>query len=95
MSTLAVETLALKAEKNELVSSFVQRSTRKALTQTFTTIAPYMLLLYAAIESLSVSYWLSAFFTALLTLFVLRVFVMLNDCGHNFLYPTPEANGRA
>lgn len=95
MSTLAVETLALKAEKNELVSSFVQRSTRKALTQTFTTIAPYMLLLYAAIESLSVSYWLSAFFTALLTLFVLRVFVMLHDCGHNCLYPTPEANARA
>lgn len=95
MSTQAQDTQALKAQKNELVSRYVQRSTRKALTQTLTTITPYLLLFYAAIESLQVSYWLSAFFIGVLTLFVLRVFVMLHDCGHNCLYKSPQANALA
>ena len=82
----------LKTEKNALIKEYAIRSNLKAFIQTTTTIVPYFVLLYAAIESLKISYWLSAGLTLLLTLFVIRVFVMLHDCGHNCLYVNPREN---
>lgn len=89
-SVLASNTL--KTEKNALIKEYAVRSNSKAFAQTLTTIVPFFILLFAAIESLAVSYWLAAGITALLTLFVIRVFVMLHDCGHNCLYVNPREN---
>jgi len=88
-------TQALKNKKNELVSNYVERSNRKALTQTLNTLLPICALTYAGVESLAVSYWLTAGIIVLLTLFLLRAFVMLHDCGHNCLYEGPKANSVA
>lgn len=82
----------LKTRKNALIKEYAVRNNIKAFTQCMTTIVPYFLLFYAAIESLKISYWLSAGFTLLLTFFIIRVFVMLHDCGHNCLYKGTRAN---
>ena len=82
----------LKSQKNALIAEYAIRNNLKALMQTTTTILPYFVLFYLAIESLKISYWLSAGLTLLLTLFVIRVFVMLHDCGHNCLYEKPREN---
>mgnify|MGYP003640530668 CR=1 FL=1 len=82
----------LKAEKNELIAEYAVRYNLKAIIQTMTTILPYFVLFYLAIESLKISYWLAAGITLTLTLFIIRVFVMLHDCGHNCLYVNPREN---
>jgi omega-6 fatty acid desaturase (delta-12 desaturase) len=82
----------LKSEKNELIAKYAVRNNFKAFGQCMTTIAPYFALFYAAIESMKVSYWLTAGLTLLLTFFIIRVFVMLHDCGHNCLYEKPREN---
>jgi omega-6 fatty acid desaturase (delta-12 desaturase) len=85
-------TKILKEQKNGLIAEYAKRSNIKAFVQTLTTILPYFVLFYLAIESLKVSYWLAAGFTLILTLFIIRVFVMLHDCGHNCLYVNPREN---
>ena len=82
----------LKKQKNTLIADYAKRSNFKAFIQTLTTIVPYFVLFFLAIESLKISYWLSAGITLLLTLFIIRVFVMLHDCGHNCLYEKPIEN---
>lgn len=76
----------LKAEKNTIAKKYAKSNNLTALYQTLSTIIPYFLLFYLAIESLSVSWWLSAAFTGLLILFLMRVFMMMHDCGHESLF---------
>jgi omega-6 fatty acid desaturase (delta-12 desaturase) len=85
-------TKTLKDQKNALIADYAIRSNTKAFIQTLTTIVPYFVLFYLAIESLKISYWLAAGITLILTLFIIRVFVMLHDCGHNCLYVNPREN---
>lgn len=87
-----IATHKLKSEKNELISKYAVRNNFKAFAQCMTTIIPYFVLFYAAIASIKVSYWLTAGLTLLLTFFIIRVFVMLHDCGHNCLYEKPREN---
>ena len=92
MATREADTLALKNKKNELVSSFVGRNDLRAAAQTLNTLIPVVLLTYAGVVSMEVSYLLTAGIIALLTLFLLRSFVLLHDCGHNCMYSSPRAN---
>ena len=85
-------TATLKEQKNALIAKYAKRNNIKAFIQTLTTIVPYFILFYFAITSLETSYWLSAGLTLVLTFFILRVFVMLHDCGHNCLYEKPREN---
>ena len=91
-SDVSIASSTLKAQKNGLIKEYAVRNNLKAFIQTLTTIVPYFVLFYAAIESQKISYWLSAGLTLLLTLFIIRVFVMLHDCGHNCLYVNPREN---
>lgn len=91
-SDASIASSTLKAQKNGLIKEYAVRNNLKAFIQTLTTILPYFVLFYAAIESQKISYWLSAGLTLLLTLFIIRVFVMLHDCGHNCLYVNPREN---
>lgn len=83
---------ALKKEKKAIIENFGQRSNLKALWQTINTTVPYFLLFYIAIESLSYSIWLFIASSALLILFLMRVFMMMHDCGHDSLYNNPYLN---
>lgn len=91
-SDVSLASSTLKAQKNGLIKEYAVRNNLKAFIQTLTTIVPYFVLFYAAIESQKISYWLSTGLTLLLTLFIIRVFVMLHDCGHNCLYVNPREN---
>ena len=85
-------TILLKKQKKLLIEDYAKRNNTKAFIQSLTTIIPYFVLFYLAIESLKTSYWLAAGITLILTLFIIRVFVMLHDCGHNCLYINPREN---
>jgi len=83
---------ALKKEKKAIIEKFGRRSNIKALWQTLNTTVPYFLLFYIAIESLSTSIWLFVASSSLLILFLMRVFMMMHDCGHDSLYNNPYLN---
>lgn len=82
----------LKAEKSQLIKKYAQRHNGFALYQVLSTIIPYFALFYFAIESLSISYWLTAAITGLLILIIMRVFMMMHDAGHGCLFVSPGQN---
>lgn len=82
----------LRKIKNDLIKRYAVRNNRIALTQTLSTLLPVIALTYAGIAALDVSMLLASGIVLLLTLFLLRAFVMLHDCGHNCLYESPGAN---
>lgn len=85
----------LKLEKSGLIKKYAKRSNVFALYQMLSTMIPYFALFYFAIESLSVSYWLSAALIFVLILFIMRVFMMMHDAGHGCLFVSPRQNSIA
>jgi len=86
----AVDTI--KATTPTIVKEYSERSDGKALFQNLNTLVPYFLLFYMAIESVSISYWLTAACVIVLSFFILRLFVLMHDCGHKSLFKTPLYN---
>ena len=82
----------IKKEKSAIVSKYAKSNDLKAIYQILTTVVPYFLLFYIAIESISISYWLTAAYISLLILFLLRVFMMMHDCGHDSLFVKSRTN---
>jgi omega-6 fatty acid desaturase (delta-12 desaturase) len=85
----------LKLEKSALIKKYANRSNGFALYQMLSTIIPYFALFYFAIESLTISYWLTAALVSLLILVIMRVFMMMHDAGHGCLFVTPQQNNIA
>lgn len=78
--------------KKEIVSRYSKKSDAIAALQLATTFIPYFAAWYLAIASVSVSWWLTAGFTGLICLFLLRVFVLMHECGHRALFKTGRYN---
>ncbi|WP_111495614.1 fatty acid desaturase [Marinobacter bohaiensis] len=86
---------ALADKKKEIIARFSAKSNAIALWQLLTTLVPYGLFWYLAVESVAVSWWLTAGCIGVLCLFLLRVFVLMHDCGHNALFDKIAYNRRA
>jgi omega-6 fatty acid desaturase (delta-12 desaturase) len=65
---------------------------RRGLAQVFATLLPLAALWWAAAWSTGVSYWLTAGVMLLMSLFLLRVFVLMHDCGHGSLFRSARLN---
>ncbi len=86
---------ALAAEKKQLIARFSTKSDARAAAQVAATLVPYLAVWGLAIASLSVSYWLTALCVGILCLLLLRVFVLMHECGHNALFATARYNQAA
>jgi acyl-lipid omega-6 desaturase (Delta-12 desaturase) len=82
----------LKQQKRAVINRHTQPKNLKGLTQVLTTILPLAVLWVAAGASVGVSYWLVAGVTMLMSLFLLRVFVLMHDCGHGSLFRDARLN---
>lgn len=82
----------VKAATPQIVHEYSRKSNTKAVIQLLNTLPPYFLIFYLAVESMAVSYWLAAACIVLLSFFILRIFVLLHDCGHNSLFRTRSLN---
>jgi omega-6 fatty acid desaturase (delta-12 desaturase) len=85
----------LKQNKSTLIKKYASRSNGFAVYQMLSTMIPYFALFYFAIESLTISYWLTAGLVSLLILIIMRVFMMMHDAGHGCLFVTPKQNNIA
>ena len=82
----------LKRQKRALIARYSGASDVKGLTQAFTTLLPLALLWFVAAFSVNISLWLTAAATLAISLFTLRVLVLMHECGHDSLFRTPRLN---
>ncbi len=69
-----------------IIGRDLRRDNLKGLTQVIPTLVPLALLWLAVAPSAAVSYGLTAAITLLMSLFLLRVFVLMHECGHESLF---------
>ena len=81
--TTATAVSSLKAEKQSLIKKYVDKSLFKAFFQLANTIIPTLVLFYFAVEVFYSHWYLSIALMVVLVLFILRIFVLMHDCGHN------------
>lgn len=85
-------TVRVKAVSNTLIDKYSNRSDVKAIIQCLNTLIPYFVLFFLALKSLTVSIWLFATFIFVLSLFIVRIFMLMHDCGHKSLFKTQWLN---
>lgn len=82
----------IKQQKRDIVSRYYRADNAKGLTQAVTTLVPLAALWSAVVPSAGVSLWITAGVTLLMSLFLLRAFVLMHDCGHGSLFRSARLN---
>ena len=82
----------IKQQKRTIVDRHIEADNVRGFAQALATLAPLAALWYAAALSAGVSYWLTAGVTLSMSLFVLRAFLLMHDCGHGSLFRTASLN---
>ena len=75
-----------------ILKPFNKRSNTRALIQILNTLIPYGLLWWLMLQAAGVSLWLPPPFLIVLSLFSLRSFSLMHDCGHGSLFETARLN---
>ena len=82
----------VKQLKRTIIGRHYRADNVKGHAQVLTTLIPLAVLWYAAVRSAGVSFWLTAGVTLLMSLFLLRSFVLMHECGHGSLFRTARLN---
>jgi acyl-lipid omega-6 desaturase (Delta-12 desaturase) len=82
----------VKEQKRAIIRRHAQADNVKALTQVLTALASLALLWWAAVLSIGVSRWVTAAAVLLISLFSVRVFALMHECGHGSLFRTRSLN---
>lgn len=82
----------VKREKRAIIDRYARTDNAKGAWQAATTLAPLAALWYAVAPSAAVSYWITAAITAVMSLFLLRVFMMMHETGHATLFRSTWLN---
>ena len=76
-----------------MVSKYAERSNTRAFIQILNTYIPFFGLFYLAMQSLdNSSYWLTSGYILLISAFIVRIFMLMHDCGHKSLFRTQALN---
>jgi omega-6 fatty acid desaturase (delta-12 desaturase) len=75
-----------------IIARFQTPSTGRAVWQIVNTLVPYALLWFLMYLSLSVSWLLTLPLAALAGAFLVRIFIILHDCGHGSFFKSRTAN---
>jgi omega-6 fatty acid desaturase (delta-12 desaturase) len=80
-------------KKSEFVlTPYMKSNDWRATYQILNTVVPYILLWVLAAKATSVSFWLLPPIMALITLFSVRCFSLMHDCGHYSLFRSKKVN---
>jgi len=82
----------VKEHKLEIIRRHAHADNIKGLTQVLTTLASVALLWWVALCSVQVSHWITVAAVLLLSLFTVRAFTLMHECGHGSLFRTPYLN---
>lgn len=82
----------LEQRQRGLIAQFAGGDGRKGFRQVLTVLVPLPALWWAVAWSATVSYAVTAGLTLLMSLFLVRTFVLMHDCGHGSLFRSPRLN---
>jgi omega-6 fatty acid desaturase (delta-12 desaturase) len=82
----------IKQRKRTIISHRYRADNVKGFTQILTTLAPLAALWFCVVPSAGFSLWLTAGVTLLMSLFLIRAFVLMHECGHGSLFRTAWLN---
>jgi omega-6 fatty acid desaturase (delta-12 desaturase) len=82
----------VKQQKRTLVHQHSRPDNVKGFMQVLTTLVPFAALWYAVTPSAGVSYGLTVGVALMMSLFLLRVFVLMHECGHDSLFRSAWLN---
>ncbi|MBW6471956.1 MAG: fatty acid desaturase [Anaerolineaceae bacterium] len=74
------------------LAPYTRASTKKAIFQIVNSVIPYLALWGLMIWSLQYSYWITSGLVIIAALFLVRIFILFHDCGHNSLFPSKKTN---
>jgi acyl-lipid omega-6 desaturase (Delta-12 desaturase) len=83
---------AIKALKRTIIHAHARPDDRSGFLASAATLVPLATLWALVVPSAAVSYWLTAAIVVLMTLFLLRVFVLMHECGHGSLFRSARLN---
>ena len=66
----------IKQQKRSIIDQYTKPDNRKGFTQVVTTLVPLAALWWAAVQGSRISLWITVGVTLLMSLFLLRAFVM-------------------
>ena len=75
-----------------IVAKYQSPDVRKSIFQLCNTLIPFVALLVGMYFSLSVSYWLTLALAIPAAGFLVRVFIIMHDCGHGSFFPSRRWN---
>jgi len=81
-----------KTNWQDILQAYTKSSNAIGAKQLLNTIVPYLALWYLYIETLSISVFLVIPFSIVMSLIVLRCFVLMHDCGHGSMFNSNRAN---
>lgn len=76
----------------QIVATYQQASTPRALWQVANTFIPYALLWYLMYITTQISWWLTVPLAVLAGGFLVRIFIIFHDCGHGSFLRSQNAN---
>src|ERR1700693_4880969 len=82
----------IKEQKQEMILRHAQADDVRALAQVLTVLTGLAILWWMAVRSVDVPRWLTALAIFLISLFALRIFVLMHECGHGSLFRTRRLN---
>jgi omega-6 fatty acid desaturase (delta-12 desaturase) len=82
----------IKEQKLAMIRRHAHADNFKGLTQVLTTLGSLALLWWAALMSVHVSHWITAAAVLMLSLFTVRAFALMHECGHGSLFRSPWLN---
>ena len=83
---------ALRLQRRAIIDRYGRASDLHGLQQTLTTLVPLAVLWWGIALSASVSYALTAGWVVLMAFFLVRVFVLMHECGHASLFRSAWLN---
>lgn len=83
---------ALKHQKRAIIDRHCRPDNGRGVIQVANTLLPLGVLWMSIVFSAGVSLWLTAALVALMSLFLVRVFVLMHECGHGSLFRSARLN---
>jgi acyl-lipid omega-6 desaturase (Delta-12 desaturase) len=75
-----------------VLTPYMQSNDWRATYQILNTVIPYFLLWFSAVKAAPISLWLLPPIMVLITLFSVRCFSLMHDCGHYSLFSSKKVN---
>jgi acyl-lipid omega-6 desaturase (Delta-12 desaturase) len=87
-----VESNATNIDWKEFVRKYQSPDIRSSIWQIANSVIPYFVTWYLMYRSLSVSYWLTLFLALPAAGLMMRIFIIMHDCGHGSFFKSARAN---